>query len=121
MSFWVFVFQFEFSLCWSTCSGWFRLNWWQDANLISAQSAKDDSAIVPFLNDKFEILVDCKVDVEMYPKPSTPHDRDVMSKVQGVHPYRAQFQGGKMDLWWMAVSRVEYPHCGRFVHLFVAY
>ena len=51
-----------------------------------AQSAKDDSATVP-LQHQFELPVDCKDYVEMF--PASPHDRDVMPKARGVmqlHP-----------------------------------
>ena len=46
-----------------------------------AQSAKDDSVTVP-LKHQFELPVDCKDDVEMF--PPSPHDRDVMPKARGV-------------------------------------
>ena len=49
-----------------------------------AQSAKDDSATEPLQHHQFEILVDCKDDVEMFSMPASLHDRDVMPKIRGV-------------------------------------
>ena len=46
-----------------------------------AQLAKDDIATVPLQHHQFELPVDCKDDVEMFPGP--PHDRDVMPKAWG--------------------------------------
>ena len=54
----------------------------QDLKIV--QSAKDDSATGPLQHHQFEIPVDCKDDVEMFSRPDSPHDRDVMHKVRGV-------------------------------------
>ena len=48
-----------------------------------AQSANNDSPTVP-LQHAFELTVECKVDVETFSMPASPHDRDVMPKAQGV-------------------------------------
>ena len=47
-----------------------------------ALSAKDDSATVPLQHHQFELPVDCKDDVEMF--PASPDDRDVMPRARVV-------------------------------------
>ena len=43
-----------------------------------AQSAKDDSDILPLQHHPFELPNDCKDDVEMF--TASPHDKEVMPK-----------------------------------------
>ena len=45
-------------------------------DLYVAQSAKDDSATISPQHQMIGLLVDCKVDVEMFSMPSFPHDED---------------------------------------------
>ena len=47
-----------------------------------SQSTKDDIVILPLQHHLFELPVDCKDDVEMF--PASPHNRDVMPKARGV-------------------------------------
>ena len=49
-----------------------------------AQSAKDYCATGPLQHHQFETPVDCKDDVEMFSRPASPHDSDVMPKTRGV-------------------------------------